>query len=83
MKLQSECWFRGSAVSLNLHVLFLTPHRSNPTIHREPALSLGVAFQITNILRDVGEDAEKRERVYLPNETWRGLELLNDKFLTK
>lgn len=35
-------------------------------IAKEPALSLGVAFQITNILRDVGEDAEKRERVYLP-----------------
>ena len=33
---------------------------------REPALSLGVAFQITNILRDVGEDAETRERCYLP-----------------
>jgi len=25
--------------------------------NREPALSLGVAFQLTNILRDVGEDA--------------------------
>lgn len=37
-------------------------------IIREPALSLGVAFQITNILRDVGEDAKKRERVYLPQE---------------
>lgn len=33
---------------------------------REPALSLGVAFQLTNILRDVGEDAVKRGRVYLP-----------------
>jgi len=33
---------------------------------KEPALSLGVAFQITNILRDVGEDAKKRGRVYLP-----------------
>ena len=33
---------------------------------REPALSLGVAFQITNILRDVGEDATTRGRVYLP-----------------
>ena len=33
---------------------------------REPALSLGVAFHITNILRDVGEDAAKRGRVYLP-----------------
>ena len=36
------------------------------TPHREPALSLGVAFQITNILRDVGEDATTRGRVYLP-----------------
>jgi hypothetical protein len=35
-------------------------------LRREPALSLGVAFQITNILRDVGEDAVKRGRVYLP-----------------
>ncbi|KAL9190346.1 hypothetical protein ACHAXT_007557 [Thalassiosira profunda] len=35
---------------------------------KEPALSLGVAFQITNILRDVGEDAEKRGRVYLPRQ---------------
>jgi len=35
---------------------------------KEPALSLGVAFQLTNILRDVGEDAVKRGRVYLPRE---------------
>ena len=37
-------------------------------IQREPALSLGVAFQLTNILRDVGEDAVQRGRVYLPQE---------------
>lgn len=35
---------------------------------REPALSLGVAFQLTNILRDVGEDATTRGRIYLPRE---------------
>jgi len=35
---------------------------------KEPALSLGVAFQITNILRDVGEDAVNRGRIYLPRE---------------
>lgn len=35
---------------------------------KEPALSLGVAFQLTNILRDVGEDATTRGRVYLPIE---------------
>lgn len=37
-------------------------------LYREPALSLGVAFQLTNILRDVGEDAVQRGRVYLPQE---------------
>lgn len=31
------------------------------------AMSLGVAFQLTNILRDVGEDA-RRGRIYLPQE---------------
>jgi len=37
---------------------------------REPALALGVAFQITNILRDVGEDA-LRGRIYLPRDQMR------------
>lgn len=32
---------------------------------REPARSLGLAFQLTNFLRDVGEDLD-RGRVYLP-----------------
>jgi 15-cis-phytoene synthase len=34
-------------------------------------LSLGVAFQLTNILRDVGEDAVQRGRIYLPREDLR------------
>ena len=33
----------------------------------EPALALGVALQLTNILRDVGED-RARQRIYLPQE---------------
>jgi len=33
----------------------------------EPALSLGIALQLTNIIRDVGEDTF-RERIYLPQE---------------
>ena len=32
---------------------------------RDYAVNLGIAFQLTNILRDVGEDAE-RGRIYLP-----------------
>ncbi len=34
---------------------------------REPARTLGLAFQLTNFLRDVGEDLD-RGRVYLPRE---------------
>ena len=34
---------------------------------QEYAINLGIAFQLTNILRDVAEDAE-RGRIYLPEE---------------
>lgn len=33
----------------------------------EPGVGLGIAMQLTNVLRDVGEDLE-RDRVYLPRE---------------
>ncbi len=32
------------------------------------AIDLGVAMQITNILRDIGEDYQEKERIYLPKE---------------
>ena len=32
----------------------------------QPAVDLGIALQLTNILRDVGEDARDRRRIYLP-----------------
>ena len=32
------------------------------------ALALGTANQLTNILRDVGEDAVERNRIYVPLE---------------
>lgn len=33
-----------------------------------PAVALGIALQITNILRDVGEDYRDRGRIYLPQD---------------
>ena len=36
-------------------------------IPKEEAIALGIAMQLTNILRDVGEDAQ-RDRIYLPLE---------------
>lgn len=41
-----------------------SPHGNNPM---EEAIALGIAKQLTNILRDVGEDAQ-RGRIYLPLE---------------
>uniref|UniRef100_Q3ARD8 Phytoene desaturase n=1 Tax=Chlorobium chlorochromatii (strain CaD3) TaxID=340177 RepID=Q3ARD8_CHLCH len=35
------------------------------------AIELGIAMQLTNILRDVGEDAANRQRIYLPLEDLR------------
>ncbi|SFC15848.1 phytoene synthase [Alkalibacterium subtropicum] len=34
----------------------------------EDAIALGVAMQLTNILRDIGEDYQKSNRIYLPKE---------------
>lgn len=41
--------------------------RQTPHIPSEEAVALGIANQLTNILRDVGEDA-RRGRIYLPLE---------------
>ncbi|MEV6342216.1 phytoene/squalene synthase family protein [Actinoplanes sp. NPDC051851] len=40
---------------------------SDPVAAREPARQLGLAFQLTNFVRDVAEDLD-RGRVYLPEE---------------
>lgn len=42
-------------------------HDCQPYNPKEEAIALGIAMQLTNILRDVGEDAQ-RERIYLPLE---------------
>ena len=39
---------------------------ANPAT-RQYARDLGIAFQLTNIIRDVGEDA-RRGRIYLPQD---------------
>jgi 15-cis-phytoene synthase len=57
----------GSAAVIGLQVLpVLGTARGVPRAEAEPyAIALGEAFQLTNFLRDVGEDAD-RGRVYLP-----------------
>lgn len=59
----------GSAAVIGLQMLPVLGHRGIPASVVEPyARDLGVAFQLTNFLRDVGEDL-RRGRLYLPLES--------------
>lgn len=62
-QLESYCYRVASTVGLLCVRIF----GAGRGVADEYAISLGKAFQITNILRDVGEDAE-RGRIYLPQE---------------
>lgn len=61
--LQLYCYRVASVVGLLSIEIFGYSHRAT----RRYAHNLGIAFQLTNILRDVGEDAG-RGRIYLPQE---------------
>lgn len=67
-ELHLYCYRVAGTVGLMCLPIFGTASGITYEQAREPALSLGVAFQLTNILRDVGEDAVQRGRIYLPRE---------------
>jgi 15-cis-phytoene synthase len=62
-QLYDYCYHVASLVGLVCIEIF---GYQNPQA-REYAINLGIAFQLTNILRDVGEDGQ-RDRIYLPTE---------------
>ena len=64
--LREYCWRVASTVGLICIEIF--GQRSERA--REYAVTLGIALQLTNILRDVGGDAE-RGRIYLPQDDLR------------
>jgi len=61
--LQTYCYHVASTVGLMCIEIFGYRHPSA----REFAVNLGIALQLTNILRDIKKDAEKG-RIYLPQE---------------
>jgi phytoene synthase len=68
--LKQYCYLVASTVGLlSLPILGLARGASLP-VAKSHAVALGIALQLTNILRDVGEDAD-RGRVYLPLEDLR------------
>jgi 15-cis-phytoene synthase len=58
-------YMHGSAAVIGLQMLPVLGTTVPRTEAEGPAAALGVAFQLTNFLRDVGEDLD-RGRVYLP-----------------
>lgn len=86
-QLEHYCQGVASTVAeMCTHVFGLasTPNASVSREHWDEALvyarTLGVAMQLTNILRDVGEDA-RRGRCYLPSEDLRRFELSREHVL--
>jgi squalene synthase HpnC/squalene synthase HpnD len=75
-ELYEYCYLVASTVGLVCIEIFGHQHPSA----REYAIDLGVAFQLTNILRDVMEDAE-RGRIYLPLEDLRHFDCREDDLL--
>lgn len=68
-ELSTYMW--GSAAVIGLQMLPILGRRDERVSWdqlRQPAVDLGLAFQLTNFLRDVGEDLD-RGRVYLPQES--------------
>jgi 15-cis-phytoene synthase len=62
-ELEKYCYHVAGTVGLLCNQIF----GAKTEVHREYAVLLGTAFQLTNILRDVGSDLE-RDRIYLPLE---------------
>lgn len=67
-ELYDYCYMVASAVGLACLDVF--SFQADPSLVRPLAIDLGIAMQLTNIIRDVKEDIE-RERIYLPLEDLR------------
>ena len=63
-----EAYMRGSAAAVGVMMTeVMDPDRKEGAIPH--AIALGEAFQLTNFIRDVREDAVELDRVYLPEAT--------------
>jgi phytoene synthase len=81
--LQRYCYCVASTVGLmSLHIIGSVDGRAETMAEAAPyAAQLGLAMQLTNILRDVGEDA-RLGRIYLPVDELRGAGYGEDELLT-
>lgn len=75
-ELQQYCYRAGSTVGLICAEVF--GYKNEQT--RQYAINLGIALQLTNILRDIKSDA-KRGRIYIPQEDLRTFNYTEDDLL--
>lgn len=61
-------YLRGSAVAV-AYMMLAVMDPDDPETARSHARALGEAFQLTNFIRDVREDAQDYGRIYLPRST--------------
>lgn len=83
-ELYQYCYYAGGTVGLmSVPVMGIAPE-SHASLHKiyNAALHLGIGNQLTNILRDVGEDA-LRGRVYLPQDELAQFELSDEDILSR
>ncbi|XP_027119230.2 phytoene synthase 2, chloroplastic-like [Coffea arabica] len=83
-ELYQYCYCAAGTVGLmSVPVMGIAPesHLSSQSIY-DAALSLGIGNQLTNILRDVGEDAQ-RGRVYLPQDELAQFGLCDDDIFSR
>ncbi|MFC4357674.1 phytoene/squalene synthase family protein [Halobium salinum] len=65
-----KAYMRGSAAAVGTMMTEIMGLDGEAAERAYPsAIALGEAFQLTNFLRDVGEDVVERDRVYLPRTT--------------
>jgi len=75
-ELEKYCYGVASAVGLVSINIFCCQTRAA----RDYAIALGMAFQLTNILRDVSYDLQKFGRIYLPREEWTAFGVTEEDF---
>lgn len=76
-ELERYCYLVASTVGLLSLPIIGLDHGAGMELAAAFARKLGIALQLTNILRDVGEDAA-RDRIYLPLEDLRAFGLSED-----
>ncbi|MFZ9874797.1 MAG: hydroxysqualene dehydroxylase HpnE [Candidatus Methylacidiphilales bacterium] len=75
-ELRKYCYGVASAVGLVSINIFCCQTRAA----RDYAIALGMAFQLTNILRDVAYDLQRFGRIYLPREEWKTFGVTEEDF---